>query len=82
MTLTPHTAESLEAAERDAAHMTQAEERATREIAQEAVVNKCIRIAELEAALRQCVDALEKADKISGYANNKKAITAGKEALK
>lgn len=31
--------------------------------------------------IRQLVDALEKADKISGYPNNRKTITAGRARL-
>ena len=34
-----------------------------------------------KAAMQQALEALEKADKISGYANNKKIITALKQAL-
>ena len=34
-----------------------------------------------EALIRQLVDALEKADKISGYPNNRKTITAGRARL-
>ena len=34
------------------------------------------------ALLRQSLEALERADKISGYANNKKVITALRERLK
>ena len=35
-----------------------------------------------EALIRQLVEALEKADKISGYPNNRKTITAGRARLK
>ena len=34
-----------------------------------------------EALIRQLVEALEKADKISGYPNNRKTITAGRARL-
>lgn len=37
---------------------------------------------EYEALLRQALTALEKADKISGYPNNKTTIAALKERLK
>ena len=35
-----------------------------------------------EAVIKQCVAALEKADKISGFPNNKAAIAAARECLK
>lgn len=34
-----------------------------------------------EALIRQMLEALEKADKISGYPNNRKTITAGRARL-
>lgn len=34
-----------------------------------------------EALIRQLVEALERADKISGYKNNRKAIVAGRARL-
>ena len=34
-----------------------------------------------EALIQQLVEALERADKISGYPNNRKAITAGRARL-
>jgi len=34
-----------------------------------------------EALIRKLVEALEKADKISGYPNNRKTITAGRARL-
>ena len=34
-----------------------------------------------EALIRQMLEALERADKISGYPNNRKAITAGRARL-
>ncbi len=52
----------------------------------ELIDNDCTKAAALlreqEAAMQMALEALERADKISGYANNKKAIAKLKELLK
>ncbi len=60
----------------------------TQELARaiELIDNDCTKAAALlreqEAAMQMALEALERADKISGYVNNKKAIAKLKELLK